>query len=214
MTGLLCLQGGHEFTVDCLEMDAEVLNRIGSGTIAVLSGAARPGSDYDGASGRAQRHYAKLDADVSIIPDPRAGEEAALAAMTDDVVLVILPGGSPSNLIDMLRTSVGERLVAMHANGTAISGASAGAMVLCTTMVRPQTANGADITPGLGLVGGLALPHWSPSSTRSWPVPDDITWWGLPECGGVIIESDAEPIAVGHGDPSVHVDGVWTELPR
>lgn len=214
MTGVLCMQGGHEFTVDCLEMDAEVLERIGASSVAVLAGAARPGSDYDGASGRAQRHYAKLDADVAIIPDPRAGEAAALAAMTDDIGLVVLPGGSPSNLIEMLRTPVGERLAAMHANGTAISGASAGAMVMCTSMVRPQTATGADITTGLGLVDGLALPHWSPTSTRGWPVPDDIRWWGLPECGGVIIEAGADPIAVGHGDASVHVDGTWTELPR
>jgi hypothetical protein len=67
------------------------------------------------------------------------------------------------------------------------------------------------VVPGLGLVEGLALPHWSPGPLR-WDVPDTVLW-GLPECGGVIIE-DGEVCAVGQGVPARFVNGSWTPLPR
>jgi len=39
MTGVICLQGGREFTTECREMDAEVLRLAGSDRVAVLAGA-------------------------------------------------------------------------------------------------------------------------------------------------------------------------------
>lgn len=214
MSGLLCLQGGHEFTPDCREMDADVLELIPDGPVAVLAGAARVGSDYAAASGRAERHYADLGAEVVTIPDPRDDRALALDALIDDISLIVLPGGSPSNLHDVLTGPIEARLRELHAAGTAISGASAGAMVLCKQMVRPSGPEGADVIDGLGLVPGLALPHWARGGIRSWPIPDDLDLWGLPECGGVIIEEDADPIAVGHGDPSRRLAGAWNQLPR
>lgn len=195
-------------------MDADVLKRLPDGPVAVLAGAARVGSDYAAASGRAERHYADLGAEVIIVADPRADAAQALSDLTDDVALIVLPGGSPSNLRDVLTGDIEIRLRELHRAGTAISGASAGAMVLCDQMVRPSGPDGADVIDGLGLLPGLALPHWARRGTRSWPVPDDLDLWGLPECGGVIVEGDADPIAVGHGDPSHRVAGVWNELPR
>lgn len=215
MKGLLCLQGGHEFTSDCEEMDRDVLDMIGDGHVAVLAGAARVGDDYDGASGRARRHYESLGATVTILPDPRVDEAAALrAASCDEIGLVVLPGGSPSNLREVLSGSIGERIVEMYRSGCAISGASAGAMVLCEKMVRPDARSGADVVDGLGLVAGMALPHWTRSGPRNWPIPDDIEVWGLPECGGVVIDGEGEPFAVGFGDPSRRVDGEWITLDR
>ena len=61
--GLLCLQGGRELTPDCRDMDREVLGLAG-GSVAVLAGAARPGTDYAGASRRARDHYAAIDAEA------------------------------------------------------------------------------------------------------------------------------------------------------
>lgn len=214
MNGTLCLQGGREFTPDCREMDTGVLDHLGDGRVAVLAGAARVGSDYDGASGRARRHYEGLGADVVIIPDPRTDQAAALAALVDNIAIVVLPGGSPSSLRDVLSGEIESRLHTMFAAGTAVSGASAGAMVLCERMVRPRGSQGADVIDGLGLVPGLALPHWSHGTGRSWPVPDDLDLWGLPECGGVVLEEGADPVAVGHGDPSRRIEGTWRSLPR
>lgn len=206
MAGVICLQGGREFTVDCREMDAEVLQLAGTGHVAIIAGAARPGSDYSGASERARQHYAALGGDVAVVPDPRESVDAAVNAMTDDVSLIVLPGGSPATLREVLSGRVQARLIEMHTAGASISGASAGAMVLCSHMVRPGRQ--ADIIDGLGLVMGLALPHWTPNTRRGWPVPDDLDLWGLPECGGVVL-IDGIAHSVGRGKPSIRRNGKW-----
>jgi hypothetical protein len=211
MVGMICLQGGREFTTDCREMDAEVLRLAGPGRVAVLAGAARPGSDYAGASAQARRHYEALGADVVVIADPREGIEHAVAQLTDDVSLVVLPGGSPQSLRNVLSGPVEQRVVEMHVDGVAFSGASAGAMVLCARMVQPSGR--AEVVDGIGLVDGLALPHWSAGSDRGWPVPDDLDLWGLPECGGVVIV-DGAVRAVGQGEPARRQDRAWRPVPR
>lgn len=213
--GVLCLQGGREFTAGCRDMDRHVLDLAGAGPVAVLAGAARVGSDYRGASQRALTHYEDLGATVRTVPDPREDARAAQEALDDDVALVVLPGGSPASLLGVLTdpsTGVGERLLELHAAGVAISGASAGAMVLCEQLVvpdrRPPT-----VTAGLGLVAGLALVHWSPDGDRGWPTGDVSVVWGLPECGGIVVDGE-RLVAVGRGEPSQRIDGRWTPVAR
>ena len=210
MSGAICLQGGNEFTAGCREMDTEVLQLAGPGHVAVIAGAARPGADYSGASERARKHYALLGSDVAVVPDPRESVGAAVDAMTDAVSLIVLPGGSPASLRSVLSGAVLIRLLELHTAGASISGASAGAMVLCSQMVQPGRE--VDIVDGLGLVRGLALPHWAPGSNRGWPVPDDLDLWGLPECGGVVLV-DGTPHAVGRGEPALRHDGKWQPIP-
>ena len=152
MTGVICLQGGREFTTECREMDAEVLRLAGSDRVAVLAGAARVGSDYFNASSRARLHYEALGATVVVIPDPRDDVDAALDGLTVDLSLIVLPGGSPTSLREVLSGPVGQRVVEIHQGGVTLSGASAGAMVLCTRMVQPGRQ--AEVVPGLGLVDG------------------------------------------------------------
>ena len=214
--GAICLQGGRELTPPCDAMDRAVLDRC-SGTVVVLAGAARPGSDYAGASGRTVAHYRRLGADVVVVPDPRDAHAAALAALHDEVGLVVLPGGSPGGLLDVLTDrpsgatpTIGERLVGMWEAGTVISGASAGAMVLCARTATPDRSGG--LAAGLDLVAGVAIPHWSPGSERRWSLPDSLLW-GLPECGGVLIE-DGSMIGVGQGTASVRVEGTWRAIDR
>ena len=209
VSGLLCLQGGRELTPPCAEMDAAVLRRARVRRVAVLAGAARVGDDYDGASQRARRHYEELGATVAVVPDPRVDRDAALDALDDDVQLLVLPGGSPSSLLDVVAGDVGRRVRHLQHEGTAISGASAGAMVLCQRVVRPDRG---DVVDGLGLVEGLALPHWEPGSADRWDVPAGITW-GLPECGGVLIDGTSCE-AIGRGSPSVRAGGDWQPLER
>jgi hypothetical protein len=214
--GAICLQGGRELTAPCDEMDRAVLDRC-SGDIVVLAGAARPGSDYAGASARTVAHYRRLGAAVVVVPDPRDAHDAALAALHDEVGLVVLPGGSPGGLLDVLTdrpsgatSTIAERLVAMWEAGTVISGASAGAMVLCARTATPDRSGG--LAAGLDLVAGLAIPHWSPGSEQRWSLPDSLLW-GLPECGGVLIENESMT-AVGQGTPSVRVEGTWRAIDR
>lgn len=208
MAGYVCLQGGREFTPACVAMDRTVIEAVAARHVGVIAGAARIGSDYAGASSRARRHYEELGTEVRIVPDPRVDADAALDALDGTLDLVVLPGGSPSALLDVLTGPIGERMLSLHAAGAAISGASAGAMVLCSHMARPDRG---DVTSGLGLVEGLALPHWTPGSVPRWPVPD-ITLWGLPECSGVLIDPDGTRTAVGVQPASLRLDGTWVEV--
>lgn len=211
--GVLCLQGGRELTPACEEMDRSVLERSG-GNAVVLAGAARPGSDYAGAAARTVAHYRKLGATVSVMVDPRDDVSEAFDALTDDVGLIVMPGGSPGGLLDVLSVvdggSIGRRIVELWRAGTAISGASAGAMVMCARTATPDRSGGD--ANGLGLVAGLAIPHWSPGSERRWAVSASPLW-GLPECGGVIV-ADEHVTAVGQGNPSVRIDGEWQRVSR
>jgi len=213
VTGVLCLQGGRELTPSCEEMDAAVISRS-VGRVVVLSGAARIGSDYASASSRAVAHYRKLGVEIAVVPDPRTDTIGALAALRDDVGLIVLPGGSPGGLLDVLTTidggSIGRRLAALWQSGTAVSGASAGAMVMCAQTVRPDRDGG--VAGGLGFVDGIAVPHWTPGSERRWSLPDGLVW-GLPECGGVIIAAD-QMTAVGQDHPSVRVGDEWHRITR
>lgn len=213
--GAVCLQGGRELTPACDEMDRAVLERC-SGSVLVLAGAARRGRDYAGASARAVAHYHRLGVTVEVIPDPRDDHPTALAALEDGTGLVVFPGGSPGGLLDVLTIApadapaVAERLVALWSTGTAISGASAGAMVLCTQTATPDRSVG--LTAGLDLVPGVAIPHWSPGSERRWSLPDTLLW-GLPECGGVLIDGDSM-LGVGQGAASIRRAGTWTAIDR
>jgi hypothetical protein len=213
--GAICLQGGRELTPACDEMDRTMLERC-SGAVVVLAGAARRGGDYAGASVRTVTHYRRLGVTVEVIPDPRDDHPAALAALGAGTGLVVLPGGSPGGLLDVLTTrpahgpSIAERLVALWSTGTAISGASAGAMVLCAHSATPDRSAG--LANGLDLVPGMAIPHWSPGSERRWSLPDTLLW-GLPECGGVLID-DGSMIGVGQGVASIRTAGIWTAVGR
>ena len=125
-----------------------------------------------------------------------------------------MPGGSPGGLLDVLTTigdgSIGARVVELWRSGASISGASAGAMVMCAQTARPDSDG--NLADGLGLVDGLAIPHWTLGSERRWALPDGLVW-GLPECGGVLVDGD-QMTAVGQGEPSVRVADEWRRITR
>lgn len=208
MPGWLCLQGGREFTPACEEMDRRVVAAAGGGPVAVLAGAARVGRDYDMASDRARRHYEGLGARVIVVPDPRTGAEGASVTALQGAGMLVLPGGSPGGLRDVLSGEVLEAVIALHRRGVPISGASAGAMVLCAELKVPRTG---DTRPGLALVPGRAVVHWDGREVRG--ATPDAPLWGLPECGGVLVGDDGVR-AVGQGQPSVATGTGWTALPR
>lgn len=215
MAGTICLQGGREFGSSCRDLDMEVLRRTPMGPIVVLAGAARPGRDYATASRNAARYYGNLGGDPAVpAPDPREDLDGCLEVL-EQATLVVLPGGSPTELLRVLTEldggRVGDVLRARHADGTTISGASAGAMVLCArTWLADSDGSLAD---GLGLVPGLALPHHEPGREGRAGTPPTLPLWGLPECGGVLVDDDGV-LAAGAGTPVLVQDGTTTELPR
>lgn len=194
MSGLLCLQGGAEFGAACADMDSEVIDRSPAGPVVILADAAAPGREHEMAIRNAIAHYRGLTARPVIgAPDSREDHAGALAAV-GGAALVVLPGGSPRRLLDTLSGPIGDRLVEIHGDGASISGASAGAMVLCSHVAAP----GAGPTAGLGLVEGIAIPHFDGSNWWDLDVPHDLTRWGLPECGGILVDGTVvESIGAG-----------------
>jgi cyanophycinase-like exopeptidase len=200
---VVCLQGGAEFSDACIAMDTAVLVRAG-GPVVVLASAAAQGRDYTTAGANASRYYASLGASVSVAPDPRDDLGGAVDAVRG-ARLVVLPGGSPSRLAEALvETALGAAVAAAHA----VSGASAGAMVLCSSTVLPDVA-GRPLAPGLGVVpDAVVLPHFTGSSR--WIDPADERSprlvLGLPECSGVVI-ADGVWRAVGAQPSTLWIDG-------
>lgn len=209
--GLVCLQGGAEFGAACRDMDAQVLARTRPGPVVVVPAAAEGEQAYARAGRNARRWFLRLGADeVAVAPDPTHDPDAA-ADVIGHAALVALPGGSPSRLLGALSGPAGDAVRDRHAAGATLWGASAGAMVLCAWTVLPDRERA--VVAGLGVVPGLALPHWSGASRSGVDLPAGTPQWGLPECGGVLLV-DGTVQAVGAGDPVVLVDGEASPVPR
>lgn len=196
---MLCLQGGAEFGADCRAMDADLLARAEGGPVVVSALAGAEGREYRTAGENGVRHFSSLGAaDVQVAPDVREDPEGALAALRT-ARLVVLPGGSPARLLDVLQsTPVGDLLAQLLSDDVVVLGSSAGAMVLCAWTVLPDRRGpqGPAVVRGLGLVEGLlVVPHWSGGSSRGdWlraieqTVPADVQVVGLPEAAGVLVQ--------------------------
>lgn len=197
MVAVVCLQGGAEFGDACIPMDKEFLDLAGGGPVIVLPSAAAQGRDYATAGANASRYYAKLGASVSVAPDPRDDLGGAVDAVRAGRV-VVLPGGSPSRLAEALvETALGAAVAAAHA----VSGASAGAMVLCSTTVLPDQPT-RPLAPGLGVVAdSLVLPHFAGSLRWVDPTDDRSPGLvlGLPECSGVVVRDGVFRAVGAHG---------------
>jgi cyanophycinase-like exopeptidase len=197
---VICLQGGGEFSPACRAMDLDLVRRA-AGRVVVTALAGAVGRDYDTATANGVRHFRAVGAgDVIGAPDARLDPVGALAAVMS-ARLLVLPGGSPSRLLDALeRTGVGERLAGLLQDGGVVMGASAGAMVLCPWTVLPDRRSGGALAvePGLGLVPDLlVVPHWSGGSSRGdWlrsieaAAPARTMVLGIPEESGVVVEGN------------------------
>jgi len=195
MSGPVLLQGGGEFSPACLPMDAAFVREVG-GPVVVTALAGAVGREYETATRNGVRHYVAAAADVEVLAAPDVREDpAAAVAVLRRARMIVLPGGSPSRLLDALTaTAAGDVVLALLAAGGALSGSSAGAMVLGAWTVLPERP-GPEVRPGLGVVPGvLVLPHWS-GGRPDWlaaierGVPDDTLLLGLPEESGVVVQA-------------------------
>lgn len=223
MTGLVCLQGGGEFSPACRAMDADLVRRA-AGRVVVSALAGTVGPDYRTATDNGVRHFRAVGgSEVVAAPDVREDPAGALEVLST-ARLLVLPGGSPSRLLDALQeTGAGAAVVELLAAGTLMMGSSAGAMVLGAWTVLPDRrgAGGMQVVRGLGVVPGvLVVPHWSGGSSRGgWlraieaEVPDDVVVLGIPEESGVLVD-DNGLTAVGCSATTLVRQGRDLELGR
>ena len=214
---MICLQGGAEFGPGCRAMDIDLLRRAGGGPVVVAALAGAAGSEYRTAGENGVRHFRALGAaDATVAPDVREDADGALAALRR-ARLLVLPGGSPFRLLDVLQTTpVGALVQELHDDGVVVMGSSAGAMVLCEWTVLPDRRGprGPAVQRGLGLVPDLVVvPHWSGGSSRGeWlravdeTVPSGVHVVGLPEESGVLVQ-DGELTAVGRSPAALVTEG-------
>ena len=193
MPGDVCLQGGGEFSPGCEAMDAVMLAGPDGAPrrVVIVPFAGRPGREQAMASANARRWYLGLGAREVRTVTPEPGD---LTDALTDAELMVIPGGSPSRLLAALAPHA-ELLRAANAAGLAVSGASAGAMVLCRWTVLPEGP--AQVVPALGLVDvDLVVPHYRPGSS-AWlerarsVLPADPVVLGLPERSGVVLRADS-----------------------
>jgi len=194
----VCLQGGAEFQPGCESMDSAMIaaGRESNDLVVIAPFAGRPGRERRIAGENARRWYLGLGASrVEVAQEEGAGFDELL----DGAGLLVLPGGSPQRLLEALQPSADALESALHR--TAISGASAGAMVLCRWTVLPGVA--ARVVPGLALVPvDLVLPHYGGGSRWLGSIrkalPRSALVLGLPERSGVVIGSDGsfQPVGV------------------
>lgn len=142
-------------------MDTRALQAAGGGRVVVAALAGATGHEYDTATANGVRYYRGLGAgDVVGAPDARLDEAGAYAACRS-ARLLVLPGGSPARLLEALTTTrVGDAVHEVLDRGGVVSGASAGAMVLCRWTVLPEGGT-PRVVPGLGIVPwAVVVPHW------------------------------------------------------
>jgi cyanophycinase-like exopeptidase len=166
--------------------------------VLVVPFAAAPGREREIAAGNARRWYLGLGAtDVDVVL--HEGEAEAFADGLGAGDLVVLPGGSPQRLLAGLAPAA-TALGAAIDRGAAVSGSSAGAMVLCRWTVLP--GGSPRVVPALGVVPvDLVVPHYRGASpwvgAARGVVPADGVLLGLPERSGVVVRADGTFEAVG-----------------
>ena len=213
MRARVCLQGGAEFSPGCEGMDAAMLSADPAATdddsdndggarvrrVLVLPFAARPGRERDLAAGNARRWYSLLGArEVDAVLHEGDDVATALNEACRSATLVVLPGGSPQRLLEALAPHA-DLLRSAPEVGAAVSGASAGAMVLCRWSVLPGPRT--RVVPALGVVEvDLVLPHYraAQGGGKGWfrsardVLPPNAVVLGLPERSAAILTPDGQ----------------------
>lgn len=212
--GVVCLQGGNELTPPCRQMDSDLLARAPRGPVVVLPLASTRGSDYSRTADNAARYLTELGAAVAVPDDPRR-DAAQAHALVGQAGMIVLTGGSPRRLRDgLLDTGLDAAIDAASRRGALVMGASAGAMVVCTTTLLPQWRGNPRSGAGIGLVDGyVVVPHYD-GKRRAWvreALEHASAVVGVPECSGVIV-AGGELTAVGVSPSTLITAAGQTEL--
>jgi len=197
--GVLGLLGGEEMRPPCLAFDRALLRAAGDPTLVnvVPAALARNGS-VSGGMRMARRHFARrLGLRVQEVPLLGRRDAARLEVVEQLAAspLTYLLGGDPGHLLDtLLDTPAWDAIGSALRAGGALAGSSAGAMVVCESLLlrspnpSPRAQHG---RPALQLMPGVVLiPHlhrfgagWLEAARREARERDIV---GLDESTGLI----------------------------
>jgi cyanophycinase-like exopeptidase len=165
------MAGDEPFLLALLEAAPPAADGGAIRVVVVPTAAARHRPDAAARHGREAIERVAATADLpvrvetALIVDTETANEPALADRLAKADLIYLPGGDPDLLPGLMPESLAWRsILAAHARGTVIAGASAGAMALGS---RTWTPHG--WLDGLGLVHGLVVvPHYNGFDPGGW----------------------------------------------
>ena len=174
----VALVGGDEFRPQAAEVDKYVIQRLGRPRVRVgilPTAAARENAPLAAENG--VRHFRGLGVEaVSLmVVDKASADDERLVAQLDGVDLVYIAGGDPRYLLGTLSDSLlWRRISGAVADGCALAGSSAGAMVLGETMhFRGERIEALGLLPRICVLphferwGAEALPNLLESSSGS-----------------------------------------------
>lgn len=208
MSGTLLLSGGHEHMLPSHTIDRALLATLGtrSPRIAVVpatSSARKRPAERMGAV----RHWSQLGATVDAADVAADPDDGRMPALLRDADVIVLTGGHPTRLATATATAWWPHVVTRWHQGAALSGSSAGAMVLCEWRQQLASPHPLRLVRGFGLLPACAAaPHFNRAVVRRWTMAasrtrPDVTILGLDERTAII---------GGDGDYRVHGAGAAT----
>jgi len=196
--GVLGILGGNEMRPDCLAFDQALMEAAGRpAQVCVVPTAVVRNGSVIAALALAHRHFGDLGLEVRHVELHRrsdAADPAVVTALRGSRLTYVL-GGDPGYLLDTLRDSPAwSAALAALADGGALAGSSAGAMVMAETLLlrsrnpSPRARHGRE---ALALLPGVVVvPHlnnfgdpWLESARREAAGRDIV---GLDEATGLV----------------------------
>jgi len=219
-TRILIVIGGREDKVGDKLILSEVAKRIGSGKLVIAAVASKdPGplfDEYDRVfRSVGVKHVAKLE----IHDRSEANDESKIHAL-DDAAGVFFTGGDQLRITSQLGdTRVHRRIKEIYESYGLIAGTSAGASVMCETMIvssgNPDSHKVRDsikLAPGFGLLGGMIIDQHFSERSRMVRLLGSIAQnpknlgLGIDEQTAIIIEGERTFYVLGSGAVYV-IDG-------
>jgi cyanophycinase len=198
VAGALGLLGGDEMHAACEPFDRALLAAAGEpDEVRVVPAAVVHNGSVTGAMSLARKYFGRLGLKVVEVPLHRrsdASRDDVVAALRTSPLTYIL-GGDPGYLLDTLReTPAWAALKAAYRDGGGLAGSSAGAMVLCESILlrsrnpspsRRHARDALELLPGVVLVPHLGrfAKGWVESARREARDRDIL---GLDESTGVV----------------------------
>ena len=200
--GIIALAGGAEFMESMDEVDNFLLRLLGKDPKVVILPTAAAREDPRKAARNGIKHFRRLGvrSEAIMVVDHRSANDPNLTAMLLDANMVYICGGSPAYLLSVLKeSSIMDGMLRRYEEGVAITGSSAGAMVLCEKMHAPR--DNAPWVDSIGLVKGIAvLPHFERAAPKRISEALNSAPGGIKLCG------------IDEGTAAVYYNGRWTAV--